>query len=204
MKFNIQTRLRGYPKVCKSVLFCQRRTYITFSLWRIVLSFHFKAINHFMWVDLTLEGDSSCIHSLSFKCEGLANIWVCSSSEMCKKNNNVVLVKQEMETSLYFLNVCGLCRRENISIDKFVTNHALPLREDWWETDRAGFDAWTDASVFWETCEMKVVTHVGPLPAGTLFSTWNARGFTICTVKAQLCFAEWTCVCKVLWSRGRS
>lgn len=53
--------------------------------------------------------------------------------------------------------------KKTISIAKFVTNHALPLREDWRETDGAGFDAWTDASVFRGTCEKKVVTPLGRL-----------------------------------------
>lgn len=71
-----------------------------------------------------------------------------------------------------------LPQRKQISIDKFVTNHAFPSLEDWWETD-AGFDAWTDASVSQEASEMKVVNHVGPLPAGTLRSMWDAGGFSI-------------------------
>lgn len=100
---------------------------------------------------------------------------------------------------IFFNCMWTLPQRKQISTDKFVTNHAL---EDWWETDGAGFDAWTDASVFGETCEMKVVTHVGPLLAGTICSTWDARGFTICTVKAQLCFVKRTCLWEVLRTRG--
>lgn len=66
---------------------------------------------------MSLGWNSSRIHSLSFKCAGLTNIWVCSSSEMYKRNHVFVVRQQETETSLYFLNVCGLCSRENISTE---------------------------------------------------------------------------------------
>lgn len=60
---------------------------------------------------LTLEGDSSYIHSFSFKCEGLTNIWIFLLK--CENKIVVLVTQQEMETRLYFLTVCGLCRRES-------------------------------------------------------------------------------------------
>lgn len=89
--------------------------------------------------------------------------------------------------------------RKQISIDKFVTNHAFPVvggrvgnrRGRFWCMDgciRPSRESWDEGG---DPCWPS-------LSAGTLHSTWDAGGFTICTVEAQLCFVERTCLWKTV------
>ena len=100
------------------------------------------------------------------------------------------------DTSFYFLNVCGLCSRENRRVCDRSCFAVMEEGEGGGgkkHTERV-FDAWREASVCRGTLEMKVVTRVGPLPAGCRLFTleWDTRGSTTCTVKgtALLCGAD--------------
>lgn len=139
------------------------------------------------------------IHSFSFKCE---SHWggVCSSSEMYKKKISCWSGEAARgDTSFYFLNVCGLCSRENRRVcDQSCFAVMEEGKGGGGKNRRSGvFDAWREASVFRGTLEMKVVIRVGPLPAGTLHSrVGHQRIYNMYCGKARLCFAERTCLWK--------
>lgn len=147
------------------------------------------------------------IHSFSFKCE---SHWggVCSSSEMYKKKISCWSGEAARgDTSFYFLNVCGLCSRENRRVCDQSCFAVMEEGEGGGGKNRRSgvFDAWREASVFRGTLEMKVVTRVGPLPAGTLHSRVGHQRIYNMYCKRHGSALRSGHVCeKVLSSRGRA
>lgn len=100
--------------------------------------------------------------------------------------------QQEMETSLYFLNVCG----EN----RYLSTSLWPIML--FRSGRTGGKQKGQILMHGRmhpSFQRVVRWRWWPVLAlGTLHSTWDAGGFTICTVEAQLCFVERTCLWKTV------
>lgn len=90
--------------------------------------------------------------------------------------------QQEMETSLYFLNVCGLRSRENISTDLPI----IAVVEGLVGNGQSGFRCMNGCIRLFRLKETMVVTQVDPSSVLGRLWTWDTGGFTKCTVKAQL------------------
>lgn len=153
----------------KVFLFCQTRTYITHRPLTYFNLFSFQSYESFR--------KSRChifIHralsARAWRTFGFVPLQKCIK----KKKNHVFVVKQqEMETSLYFLNVRGLCCRENGRLRRrlwpiiAVAEGPVGKRVSMHERMRLS----VERLVRWRWWPV-----LAPLYAGTLHSTWDAGG----------------------------